>query len=325
MCLKRYVALLLGFLALPALASAQQPMESLGARALGMGGAFVAVADDPSATYWNPAGLATGGPAAMTIEWAEFRTGNQKGAPTVGLTRRRSQFSSLGTWPVGLSVARITDTRVTSVIGGVVRTQALSTSQYGANLLQTVVEGLVVGANLKWVRGTVTEGAGTGLSAHQAFTAVTELSSHASSGFDFDLSVMADLKPLRLGVVAKNLRQPEFTNIAGIATRLPREVRAGVAVMPRNGLTLALDMDLDTVDLWDGPRRMIAIGGEDRLGKRLVARAGVRWNLKDDTRRPVYSAGTSVRVSKSLWLDAHYTQGDITRDRGLGAALRAGF
>lgn len=29
-----------------------------GARALGMGGAFVAVADDPSAMFWNPAGLA---------------------------------------------------------------------------------------------------------------------------------------------------------------------------------------------------------------------------------------------------------------------------
>jgi hypothetical protein len=30
-----------------------------GARALGMGGAFTAIADDPSATFWNPAGIAS--------------------------------------------------------------------------------------------------------------------------------------------------------------------------------------------------------------------------------------------------------------------------
>jgi threonine dehydratase len=30
----------------------------VGARAEGMGGAFVAVADDPSAVFWNPAGIA---------------------------------------------------------------------------------------------------------------------------------------------------------------------------------------------------------------------------------------------------------------------------
>ena len=34
-----------------------QVFETFGVRALGMGGAFVAVADDATATYWNPAGL----------------------------------------------------------------------------------------------------------------------------------------------------------------------------------------------------------------------------------------------------------------------------
>jgi long-chain fatty acid transport protein len=32
--------------------------NGIGARALAMGGAFVAVADDATAVYWNPAGLA---------------------------------------------------------------------------------------------------------------------------------------------------------------------------------------------------------------------------------------------------------------------------
>jgi len=29
----------------------------IGARAIGLGGAFVSIADDASATFWNPAGL----------------------------------------------------------------------------------------------------------------------------------------------------------------------------------------------------------------------------------------------------------------------------
>src|SRR3954465_10038636 len=37
-----------------------QTFEVVGTRAAGMGGAFVAVADDASATYWNPGGLALG-------------------------------------------------------------------------------------------------------------------------------------------------------------------------------------------------------------------------------------------------------------------------
>ncbi|MEO6223141.1 MAG: hypothetical protein ABIP90_07805, partial [Vicinamibacterales bacterium] len=57
-------------------ASAQTGFEVIGSRALGMGGAFVAVADDPSAVFWNPAGLASGQPAGATIEWVRFRFGD---------------------------------------------------------------------------------------------------------------------------------------------------------------------------------------------------------------------------------------------------------
>jgi long-chain fatty acid transport protein len=37
-----------------------QSFAAVGTRAAGMGGAFVGVADDASAIYWNPAGLAVG-------------------------------------------------------------------------------------------------------------------------------------------------------------------------------------------------------------------------------------------------------------------------
>jgi hypothetical protein len=275
-------------LATPALAYAQLPMESVGARAQGMAGAFVAVADDASAPYWNPAGLATGSPVAGIIDWTKFQSGN-----------RRSFFGSAGAWPLGLSVVRQR---------AELDTKTFSTTQYGVNLLQTLVEGLVVGANLKLVRGTIEES-----------------SAHSSTAFDLDAGVMADFDKLRLGLTMKNLRQPGFTNAAGIATHLAREIRAGLAVLPRDGVTLALDLDLDTVGLWDGPRRGMAIGGETRVSARLAARGGVRWDLEDDLHRPAYSAGASVKLSASAWLDAHYTYSENRRERAYGLALRAGY
>ena len=41
-------------------ARSAQTTDPVGVRALGMGGAFTAVADDATATWWNPAGLAGG-------------------------------------------------------------------------------------------------------------------------------------------------------------------------------------------------------------------------------------------------------------------------
>ena len=136
---------------------------------------------------------------------------------------------------------------------------------------------------------------------------------------------MADFQNVRAGVTLKNLLRPEFTNAAGIATRTPRQFRAGVAVLPKDGVTLALDLDLDTVGLWDGPRRGIAVGGETRVSSRMTARGGVRWDLEDDLHRPAVSAGASLLLRPSVWLDAHYTYSDNRRERAFGAALRAGY
>ncbi len=61
-------ALAAGLLAGTALPASAQIYEIVGTRAQGMGGAFVAVADDATATWWNPAGLATGAYFSSVIE-----------------------------------------------------------------------------------------------------------------------------------------------------------------------------------------------------------------------------------------------------------------
>jgi hypothetical protein len=309
---------------LPSGAAAQQVFETVGSRALGMGGAFVGVADDATATYWNPAGLATGGPAGLTIEWAGFRTGDQEGPLAGGPAKRSAKFTSLGTWPLGLSYLKTTETYLVQSGALPPRVESLRTSQFDTTVLQTIAPGFVIGATLKYVRGTVVAADATGISASDALDHADMLQGHGTGTFDMDLSAMIDARVVRIGVTVKNLREPTFSDTAGTTMSLRREARAGLAVLPTSGLTLALDLDLETVDLRDGQRRMLAVGGEQRINKWLVARGGVRWNLLRD-QGPAAAGGASVLLHPHLWLDMHVTGGDVLADHGFGVALRAGF
>src|SRR3954466_13822605 len=65
--IERLVVVVLMLAAMIAPAGAQS-FEAVGTRAAGMGGAFVAVADDASAAYWNPAGFAAGSYLRLVLD-----------------------------------------------------------------------------------------------------------------------------------------------------------------------------------------------------------------------------------------------------------------
>jgi len=302
----------------------QSVFETTGSRALGMAGAFTGVANDATSVFWNPAGLASGAPAGMTVGWADFRTGDQKGLPVAGPDHRTSKLVSLGTWPVGVSYGHFQDVALVSRPDGSQAAQSIKTAQYGLTILQTVAEGLVVGSTVRYIRGSVSSMPVNAASAEDALEQASKLEGHTTGAIDADVGAMADMGKVRLGLTVRNLRAPEFVDPAGFTTVFHREARLGLAVLPTNGLTLAMDLDLDTVDLRDGPRRIFAVGGEDRIGKRLALRCGTRWSVRGNRRR-VTAVGASVAIRPNFWLDTHYTHGGIDADRGLGFALRAGF
>lgn len=79
-----------------------QIVEAVGSRALGMGGACVAVASDSSATWWNPGALAAG----PFLDMALGRAVTER-IDALPAGRDRVHWLTLGTPPFGLSYYRV--------------------------------------------------------------------------------------------------------------------------------------------------------------------------------------------------------------------------
>src|SRR3954447_14669622 len=91
--------------------SAAQTWDQAGERAQGMAGAFVAVADDATAAYWNPAGLGTGDFFSFAVERSHVSLPAVDGvAPAL-----RTGAVLIGTPPLGAGYYRLGDTHVVPV------------------------------------------------------------------------------------------------------------------------------------------------------------------------------------------------------------------
>jgi len=269
------------FLVLPRLA-APQTVGGVGVRAEGMGGAFVAVADDASAVYWNPAGLATG----ATFD---FQLSGGKDSLFVGVAMPVLGMSFYRTHTVQASPDRQNGG------SGKVQIRLLATSNVGVTVVQTVVPNVVIGTTARLVRGGI-EG------------------SPSRTTADFDAGAMVLAGNIRLGITGRNLKAPEYQAPEGPVT-MRRQVRVGAAFAPRalptgvhGPFSLAFDADLVTAPSAAGDVRMAAIGGEYWIAQgRLGARAGVRWNAVDTGHRAI-SGGLTLRLPRSVFAEGQVTK-----------------
>lgn len=304
-----------------------QPIEVVGARALGMGGAFVAVADDATATYWNPAGLAFGGLFSSVVERAELEAGVRDGAE---MPRRQgtSTFIGLTSLPLGLSYYRLSETTAHAegpANAGMSELQSLVTHHAGVTILQSIVPSLAIGTTLKLVRGRAAHAIVNDAGAEPIDTAEA-LPTHSSTAFDLDVGAMASVGLLRLGVVIRNVREPTFETPDKTGLSLSRQARVGVALVARRAWAVAVDADLTRADTLFGERRNVAAGVERwLLGYRLGFRGGVRINTVGGDTQPVGSLGATLHLTPTFAIDAHWAGSESPADRGWGVAGRMAF
>lgn len=304
-----------------------QSFEVLGTRAAGMGGAFVGVADDATAVYWNPAGVALGG-AFLSLA-LDHNLWKAQPEDTGEAGRQSASLIALTALPVGLSYYRLTATSASPTTDPrTVQLSRLTTHHAGLTLVQSINEHVAVAATLKWVRGYAAEGLVPEGDRDDLLDGAGDLPDGSTNKFDADIGLMARLGKVRAGLTVRNVTEPDFASANGQALTLTRQTRAGISYVGVAGVIIAADVDLERSAGSLGDVRNVAAGAEAHLFKRVTVRSGFRFNTLGDEpggRAPVYSLGGSVVTFRSLQVDAQVTLGSRAGDRGWGIAGRLGY
>jgi hypothetical protein len=291
-----------------------------------MGEAFVAVADDATSIYWNPAGMATGSFLSFVLDYGQNRAEPPSPDGSQGGSEGSVQFIAFTLPPFGLGYYRrsmATANRLPpeemaspSREDGRQSVQGLTTSNIGVTLAQSINQYIVVAGTVKFVNGEVTSGVSSATDPFDALDQRNSLAHRSTSQVDVDAGAMVAVEQWRLGVVARNLTTPEFDrpDVDGGTVELEREVRVGAAWGSGwpgiSRLVVATDVDLTEQASTTGKRRDIAAGVETWwMGQRLGVRGGLRGSTSGEA-RPVIAGGISAAIKSGVFVEAHLAQGD---------------
>jgi hypothetical protein len=279
-----------------------QTTDVIGVRAQGMGGAFTAVADDATAWWWNPAGLA-GGPLFNAV--VEFDRPNTSVSDTVrGVS---VAYPALGATYYRLPLRQIRLSASTESSAKIREDDEAALRVYGATIGQSFGNHLVLGSTLKLLNADDTNAT-------------------------LDIGVMTTFGALRIGAVVRDVTEPSFRNEGGqYEFKLERSARAGFALSSgRRGVigsaTLSVDADLTTThDPLLGDERMLAFGVEAWSQRsRIGVRGGLNSNRAADQGVQV-SGGVSFAIRSGSFVDAFISGGGDDVRHGWGFTLRLTF
>ena len=316
-----------------------QVFESVGTRALGMAGAFVAVSDDATAAYWNPAGLPSGALFSLLVDHSNSERWSDPSQPDTPAAAQVGTIVALSTDTFAFSYYRLRINQVerphppeaSSDLArkdqrGEATLRSVETHNLALTGAQLLYPGVSLGTTLRFVRGSVGVAPGDlAETSDDLLRQAENLGRRGDNDVDLDVGLMLGTQTVRVGVVARNLLEATFDTPDGSSLRLERQVRAGVGIRTVGGLLVAADVDLNRSEAAVGDRRNLAVGAEHWFGDWLGVRGGARFNLEDDDPQAVGTFGLSVALSSGVYLDAQLTRGRHSVERGWGIAGRVGF
>ncbi len=248
--------------------------NGIGARALAMGGAFVAVCDDATAMVWNPAGLAQLDDtrlAGMSTDLYGLGITHQ----FVGAT---TSFANLG---IGLGWERASiDGQLVEAGGGLGGAFTWVENAIIGSLATNVLDVAMAGANVKYYM------ADSGLG-------------DTATGFGFDLGLLVNLgDTFVIGVNATDLAGSTIEWDGGTTDVVSGLYKAGLALNLADTFVIAADVDFAGTALGD-----THVGAEFQLIDELALRGGVV--LTNNFQDYYLTVGAGINVA-GLYVDAAY-------------------
>jgi hypothetical protein len=259
-----------------------------GPRTVGLGGAFVAVADEATGTLWNPAGL-------RWLDRNELQAGtvrlfDETAVNSLSLALPLSERLSAGVSLLALRSGGFVQTNeLNEVLGDFDATDTafLLSAAYG------MTPRLAIGANLKVLRQGIED--------------------YSDTGTGFDLGAQfAVTDDLRLGASLLNLGGPNL-QLREREETVPVELRAGAAVkvLDRAGLLTA-----EISHRGDGWGSLLRVGGEVWLLSRFALRIG----YGDEN----IAGGASFRLPQGWQFDWGMSDHELGIVHRVGLAMRFG-
>ncbi len=276
------------------------------ARAAGMGEAFVAVSDDVSAIYWNPAGLAFQKDKQFTTMYAKWLPQFNLNDLYYLFGAYRQSIEGLGTVGINITYLNLGEQNFRDEANTDLGT--FNSNEWAASLAYATLlsENLGVGLNFRFIRSNLAQvevGAQKGQGVANAFAV--------------DLGVLKKnflINKLNLGINLSNLG-PKITYInAAQADPIPTNFRVGLAYnlleQEYNKLVLALDVnkllvnrtsdgvnDVATalVKAWGNNDYILNVGGEYWYADLIALRAG--YNHDEAGKVKFLSFGAGLRYA----------------------------
>lgn len=346
--MKRLLTIILSVFLLIALAIPTCGSIGLGTRAMGMGGAFTAVADDESAFYWNPAGITQVRIISLMVGAEALGEDFDFISDTISNISDKEQLDprdfepGYGLFDLGLIggiTTRFVGTNFYSEASGSVRAEKKSLSDFDIEvdlisfsyvtltLAGNFGEKLSVGVNLKDVTAAYGEG---------VVNNSTDYTLYADgNGFAYDVGILYRLnEQVKFGFTARNFGdeievdgsrtyfdgQPQEHYLRLI--QLPRDYAIGVSYRPFKNTLLAFDVQKSDARWFYPEQTRFRIGFEQTALWNFIALRFGAYTNKDEPL--ALTAGVGLKFGP-LAIGVAAVREEIDGDKMDGAIVTAGF